>query len=269
VALMGEFGPGARILAGATWLMREPMTAGHYVSLARIADMHQIEIGGDRLRLGAGVSHHDLALALEGLADLKGLADAVGGAANPAIRRRATVGGNLCATDFAAADLASALLAAGAEVTLVTPGGTLRQSLATYLDWRWTGAAQNHLLREVNLPRRAGRCLTHARLPLRRAGDYPVAMVSLAANHDADGRLSNVVVAVGAVERQARRWHALENSLTGERPAKAVVVALAQANLGQFTGREGPEVPGWYRLQVLPELVGRAVAQWVVAGGQG
>jgi carbon-monoxide dehydrogenase medium subunit len=34
---------------------------------------------------------------------------------------------------------------------------------------------------------------------------------------------------------------------------------LAEAELGVFTGRDGVEAPGWYRVQVVPALVRRAV----------
>ncbi len=70
----------------------------------------------DRVSFGASVTHAALAKAIAGLPGLEGLAAAATGAANPAIRRVATVGGNLCALDFAAADLVPTLLALDARL---------------------------------------------------------------------------------------------------------------------------------------------------------
>ncbi|MDD7973591.1 FAD binding domain-containing protein [Roseinatronobacter alkalisoli] len=261
VRLLAKLGTNAIVFAGGTWLMRAPAPSRHYVSLGRVAALRQLVITPETVRIGAAVTHDKLAAELQGLPGLEGLAVAAKRAANPAIRRRATVGGNLCTKEFPAADLVPALLAAEAMVKVVTPEGQANQSLLAYLDWRREAAAQNHLLVSVEVPQRAGRLLAHARLTLRRAGDYPVALISLSARPDAKNQLADVVVAVGAVEDQARRWPGLEQRLTGATADKAFAVKMAQELVADFRGREGPEVPDWYRLHVLPELLGRAMAQ--------
>ena len=66
-------------------------------------------------------------------------------------------------------------------------------------------------------------------------------------------------MAVGSVEATARRWPELERRLAGLALDPDTAAAAAEAELGAFTGRDGVEAPGWYRVQVLPTLVRRAV----------
>ena len=64
---------------------------------------------------------------------------------------------------------------------------------------------------------------------------------------------------MGAVEAVARRWTELEDALIGDAldPRRAFDLAAGHAHI--FSGREGIEAPGWYRVSVLPTLVRRAV----------
>ena len=118
-------------------------------------------------------------------ADCRALALAAGNAANPAIRQVATIGGNLCAVKFAAADLVPALLCLDAEIELHGPGGAEQIPLSRFLEIR-TSLAPGRLVRRV-IVRRTPRRSVHVRLPLRKAGDYPVAIFSLAVTLDAAG----------------------------------------------------------------------------------
>ncbi|MEH6719550.1 MAG: FAD binding domain-containing protein [Aurantimonas endophytica] len=250
---------GATVLAGGTWMMRDPLRGqglpDSIVVLSGIPAMTEIAIEADRITIGASATHAALADAVRNLAGLEGIVAAAEGAAHPAIRRVATVGGNLCTMDFPAADLVPAFLAYGAMVELATPEGTLILGMAEFLK------EQRELLGTALVTRLHLRCdvvaSAHARLPLRKAGDYPVAIVSVAV--DGEGAIR---VAVGSVERQARRWISLEDALM--RKPEALAFPERAADLARehmdFTGRDGVEAEGWYRCQVLPALVRRAIA---------
>lgn len=248
--------PGAQPVAGASWVMRAPLRhepqAPTWVALAGIEDLHRCDTAGDRIRLGALVTHDRLAHALPAAPDLRALAQAAAGAANPGVRRIATLGGNLCATGFAAADLAPALLALDATVEIATPQGRESLPVADFLTRR--GAPGPWLLTEVTLPRGPWHS-AHARLPMRKAGDYPAAIVSLSATLSPEGRIERLRAAIGAVEQAPRRWHALETRAKGE--PLAALADLAQDTAG-ITPREALDAPGWYRLRILPTLVRRA-----------
>lgn len=253
--------PGAALLAGGTWLMRAPLRHAALpetlISLHRIAALQAVTETAAGLRIGALVSHDRLAAALT-RPDLAALASAAAGAANPGIRRLATLGGNLCATDFAAADLCPALLALGASVEIATMAGPQTLPMAEFLARR-TSLPRPWLLTAAILPR-STRHSAHERLPLRQAGDYPCAILSLAAGIGADGRLQAPCIAVGAVEPVARRWPRLEAALHGQPPDPGACARLAADLAADFTPRDGSDVPGWYRLSVLPALIRRAIA---------
>jgi len=250
---------GAAVLAGGTWMMRDPRRGVDLpeavVALRRIPALSKVEIGSDHVVMGAAVTHAVLGRALRATAGFEGLVAAAESAANPGIRRVATVGGNLCALDFAAADLVPALLVCEATVELETFEGPKLLGISDFLKDRQsllTGAivTRIHLRRDLIAS-------THIRLPLRKAGDYPVAIVSLAVDKDKRCR-----IAVGSVEPVARRWTALEQAMAAGPafaldPERAAGLALEH---NDFQGRDGREADGWYRRQVLPPLVKRGVA---------
>jgi carbon-monoxide dehydrogenase medium subunit len=260
VVALSALGPQGAVMAGGTWIMRAPLRhqplAEGYVTIARIPELHMIEVTETHVKIGAGVTHDQLARELQAIPGFHALTAAAGGSANPAVRRAATVGGNLCTADFAAADLVPALLCLGAEVELRTLQDRQRVSLEAFLAMRETIQPSRLLLHVLILRRPA--ISAHARLPLRKAGDYPVAIVSASAERRPDGTIGNAAIATGSVERTARRWHSLEQAIAGLPLDPALIHELASGLAIEFAGREGPEAPGWYRVQVLPSLVRRA-----------
>lgn len=107
---------------------------------------------------------------------------------------------------------------------------------------------------------RTERKTAHARLPLRKSGDYPVAIVSLSVNVDTASHVQAVRIAIGSVEQTPRRWGRLEAALLGAVLDPARVADIAAELAAEFTGRDSVEVPAWYRVSVLPSLVRRAAA---------
>jgi carbon-monoxide dehydrogenase medium subunit len=203
--------------------------------------MGDVTIEGDALGMGAGATHARIAAALAGEPRLRGLHDAAARSANPAVRCHATVGGALATAAFPASDLVPALLALDATVGVASAAGTVDVALEEYLATRGTpGTLVTGVTAAV--PRRSA----HARLTLRAAGDYPVAIASVAEGDD------GLRVAIGSVEAVPRRWRTVE---TGD------PVAAAREHAGELTPRDGVEAPGWYRAQVLPTLLARALEE--------
>jgi aerobic carbon-monoxide dehydrogenase medium subunit len=240
VERLAAAGPDAAPLAGGTWIMRAGLRGeAHpplYVSLDRIPGLRDVVLDGDTLRIGAGATHAAVAAALAGEPRLRGLHDAAARSANPAVRAHATVGGAVATAAFPASDLVPALLALDATVSVATTAGTEEIAL------EGLRTAPGSLVTGVTaaLPRRSA----HARLTLRKAGDYPVAIASVAEGDD------GLRVAIGSVEATPRRWRTVE---TGD------PVAAARAHAGELTPRDGVEAPGWYRAHVLPTLLARAL----------
>ena len=93
--------PGSRFLGGGTDLVVNlrrgigdpPATI---IDLNRVADMKGLDVDGERIRIGAGVTIRELADDVGVCARFPGLAAAAGSIAGPTHRSMGTVGGNLC-----------------------------------------------------------------------------------------------------------------------------------------------------------------------------
>jgi carbon-monoxide dehydrogenase medium subunit len=255
----------ARLLAGGTWVMRAPIRredlAARYVAIGRVEALRALEADNQEARIGACATHAEIAEFLRPFPEFEGLRAAAGNSANPAVRNMATIGGNICTASFAASDFASALLSLDASVDLATTTGERRVSFAEFLSAR---ATPSLFVTRVVIRRSAWRS-THVRLPLRKAGDYPVAIVSVSANIGPGATVSEARIAVGSVEQVAKRWTSLEQAVVGARLQTQILRKLAAELSGDFIGRESVEAPGWYRVKVLPSLVGKAFGDLAAA----
>lgn len=246
-------------VAGATWIMRAPLRhetmPAQFVALSDVKDLQSLTVGPELASLGAMCTHEALALALAPHADLAGLAASAASSANPGIRRVATLGGNIATPAFAASDLVPALLAAEANVIMATGTGLNSVSMEGFLASR-DRPEHGGLIVRVDIPRSSRRA-AHTRLSMRKAGDYPCAIVSVSVDVR-NGMTEDINIAVGAVEQTARRWTSLEHRLRGTPFNPAVAEASARALTGTFVARDAVDAPGWYRLSVLPVLIRRA-----------
>ncbi|MFZ4576765.1 MAG: FAD binding domain-containing protein [Myxococcota bacterium] len=91
--------PNARLIAGGTDLLPN-LKLGHgraevLVSLRQVAELNEITLDDQGLRIGAGVRLHDLAQDPDVLQRAPILAESAARAASPQIRRMGTLGGNL------------------------------------------------------------------------------------------------------------------------------------------------------------------------------
>lgn len=261
-ALQASKGP-TELVAGATWVMRSDLrgyvTKTHYIAIADISDLKTIEVRAHELVVGSCATHSQLAGATASIPGLDALVLAASKSANPSIRNVATIGGNLCARGFPASDLATALLGLNADIELRWPERAERISVESFLRDRERDCAKGILTRII-VPLQ-GKFSGHARLPLRKAGDYPVSIVSVNIAIATAGLIEGATIAVGSVEALPRRWQALEETLLGTPCDADAAYEAAKLHLSDFTGRDGLEAPGWYRVSVLPSLVRKAVAQ--------
>jgi len=258
-------------LAGGTWVLRGAVRGDGfeptYVLVSRLPELQTIDWGEGFLSIGAAVTHQQLADALTKESSLGGLFAAAGKSANPAIRRVATVGGNLAATDFAAGDLVPALIVAGAAIHLIDEQGKRTVTVSDFLACR-AELLRGALLTHVTIPLGTG-ISAHERLTLRHAGDYPVAIADIHVELGDDGIVKNATVAIGSVEAVARSWPTLADRLIGS-VLDSKIAELATRDLSdEVRPRDGVDASSWYRLQVLPTVVSRAIRTLLHAGGHG
>ncbi len=258
-----ERGRDGAALAGATWIMRAPLRNERqdlaYVGISSVGEIRRIDIFEREICIGACATHEEVATALSNLPECRVLMQAAGNSANPAIRRAATIGGNLCAFAFPASDLVPALMALDASVELSAACGSERLTLQEFLAIR-SRLQPGQLVTRLVIQRQHHVRSAHIRLPLRKAGDYPVAIVSMSVSIDPKGLIIESKVAVGSVESVPYRWHLLEASIVGRPLDASLLTGLAERTVPELKGRDGIEAPGWYRVKVLPSLVRRAVS---------
>lgn len=244
--------PGGRVVAGATWVMRGPLRdrspPERWISLHRLGELRGIREDGRVI--GAMTTHSEIARGLEAMEPWRALADAARNSANHAVRNRATLGGNISTVNFPAADLPPALLALDATVEVVTGDGPRALPMGEFVADPPKGIVISVDLGAPPLQS------SHQRLTLSAAGDYPVAIVSVVVP---DGGMPPRI-AIGSVENRPRRWTELEAALVADtNPTTTREAATGLA--ADLHLRNSPGVDGWYRSQVLPELVHRAFTQ--------
>lgn len=244
--------PGGRVVAGATWVMRGPLRdeppPERWISLHRLPELRGIREDGRVI--GGMTTHAEIARGLAGMESWQGLATAAGKSANPGVRNRATLGGNISTVDFLSADFPPALLALDATVEVATSDGPRTVPMGEFIVDPPDGIVTAVDLGEPPLQS------SHQRLTLRAAGDYPVAIVSVVVP---DGGMPPRI-AIGSVENRARRWTELEAALVADTNPTTAREAAAGL-VADLHLRSSPGVDGWYRSQVLPELVHRAFTQ--------
>jgi carbon-monoxide dehydrogenase medium subunit len=191
IALLSEYGPEARLLAGGTDLiirLRDGTVRPRVVvDLKRIAELDgEISERDGRLTIGARTVMTDIAADERIRSDYRALAEAAAVVGSVQIRNRATLAGNICNAS-PAADTAPALLVFGAVVVVAGPAGTRRIPIDDFfVSSGVTTLARGELVTAIELPdppERNGS--VHVRRTRRRGHD--LASVTLACMVPADG----------------------------------------------------------------------------------
>jgi carbon-monoxide dehydrogenase medium subunit len=222
VGLLVRLGQEATVLAGGQSLIplmklrlaRPP----HVVDINGIPGLDGIAERDGVLAIGALVRESDLEASALVAQRYPLLADACRVVADPLVRNLATVGGNLAHGD-PANDHPAAMLALGAEVVAVGPGGSRRIPVASLFTGPLeTALRPDELLTEIRVPRPGPRS-GGAYLKLeRKVGDFATAGVAVQLELDASGACARAGIGltnVGPTPIAARRAAA---SLEG-RPA--------------------------------------------------
>jgi aerobic carbon-monoxide dehydrogenase medium subunit len=242
VATFGD-GAGVTVLGGGTILMVELVhgrLAPQRVLMLGHAQMAGVHTEGSRVTIGAMTTVAELETAVEPLAT------AALGVADPEIRAQATVGGNLCAPPGAESprgDLQGALIALGAHVRSVGPGGERTEPVEELL----AAGPEGRLVLDVSFDVPEAGASAEVRRP--HAHAYTILAVSGARTSEGI-RLA----ATGAGPRAVRLTSAEQALASG-----ADAAAAAAAALEDVTPADDALASAWYRRQTLPVLVKRVL----------
>ncbi len=145
--------------------------------------------------------------------------------ANPLVRNRATIGGNLCDAS-PAADTAPPLLVLNAEVELASKDGTRRLPLAEFFTGvRQTKRQPHELLTAIYVPVMAGNSAGGFRkLALRKADAISVVNAAVLVEYNGGDACKDVRIAMGAVAPTPIRATAAEDALRGKKLTPELVV---------------------------------------------
>jgi carbon-monoxide dehydrogenase medium subunit len=231
--LLAQRTPDGKPLAGGTNIVVE-MRDGHHankslVDLSRVRELHGIQRQNGYIVIGGGTTITEL---LEHpLVGVHGspLKESAAVFANPLIRNRATVAGNLVDAS-PAADTAPPLLALGAEVQLVCETSTRWMSLEDFIvGVRKTQLKPDELMLAVRWPvpgpRSAG---AYYKLGLRKADAISVISAAAMLECDEEKRCTLARIALGAVAPRPIRTHAAEDFLQGKKLTEETILEAAR-----------------------------------------
>jgi CO/xanthine dehydrogenase FAD-binding subunit len=266
VALLGEYGAKAKVLAGGTDLLVDLKFAADgpeiIVDISRLEELKDISIVDDGLRIGALVTHADL-MRSPIIADMfPALADAAHSIGAVQTRNLGTLVGNLV-TCVPSMDSGPALLALDASVTVAGPSGRRQLPLPDlFVGPRKTSLKPGELLIDIVIPKEnLGKPLAFEKFGLRKG--QALALVNAAASFWVDRGKSAFAaprIALGAVAPTVIRAPKAEAYLAGRK-----ISAEAMAEAGRIAATEAKPISDFrasaeYRRDLIAVLVKRALA---------
>jgi carbon-monoxide dehydrogenase medium subunit len=258
--LKAQYGEEAKILAGGTDLMPKINEykffpkAILYVGNLELNYIKEIDEG---LVIGAATPVAALIDSAVIAKRASVLAQAAEEHSSPAIRTAGTIGGNIMNAS-PAADLAAALYALDAELTLASADG----ERVVRIDSFFTGpgktvAAPGEILKEIVIPAQKG---TGVFLKLGKRKAQVLAVISAAVRIDVeDGKIAYARVALGSVAPTVIRARKAEELLTGKAPSPDALRAAAAAAIAESSPIDDVRATAWYRREAGLAVVKKAL----------
>lgn len=232
IALLGRLGDTAKILAGGQSLipaMRFRLAAPDtLVDISRIRDLAYVEERGDHLAIGAMTREHALEASPVVAASYPLLLDTAKVIADPLVRNKATVGGNLAHAD-PANDHPATMLAYGAQVIARGASGTRTIAIDDlFVGLFETSLKPGEILTEIRIPK-PGKASGGAYLKIeRKVGDYAVAAVAVQLEL-AGAAIKAIRIGLTNVSSVPMRAKNAEAALAGKQPTDDVLEAAGKA----------------------------------------
>ena len=294
----------AMLVAGGTDLLpnmkRRQQVPRTLISLRRIPELGTIA-KGQGLSIGSGVTLAEIVRDARLRAHYGTLWQAASQIATPHLRNMGTLGGNLCldtrcnyydqnyewrkAIDFcmkkdgticwvatsspkclavSSTDTAPALLALGAEITLVSASGTRRIALRDLYrndGIHYLTRQPTEILTTVHLPRSDGWRSTYWKLRRRGAFDFPVLSVAAAAKFDRDGTIEDARIVLGAVASWPVEAPAAAAALVGQTLTDASIGRAAELAAQPARPMDNTDFALVWRKRVARNFVGYALQE--------
>ncbi len=266
--------PDVRPLAGGTNLIPD-MRAGTcrpttVVNVDRLSELRGIRRENGHVVVGSGVTIAEL-LSTDVIAEYGGLLpQAAQVFANPLVRNRATIGGNL-ANASPAADMAPPLLTLDAEVQLAARDGSRWVKLTDFFVHVCdTVRAPEELITAIRWPVASGQTVgAFRKLALRRSMAITVVSAATQIRLGDDGRCEHVRIALGAVAPTPIRAYEAEELLQGEELHPELIDEVRDVACGAASCIDDVRSTAAYRERVTGVLVARLLEELRQALGSG
>jgi carbon-monoxide dehydrogenase medium subunit len=231
VSLLGK-NPEAKILAGGHSLvpmMRFRMaTPPMLIDINQLQDLAYIKEEGEWLRIGAMTRESELERSELVQKKYSLLADTARVVADPLVRNRATVGGNLAHAD-PANDHPATMLAYGAEIVAAGAKGQRSIKIADFFQDAFTTAlAHDEILTEIRIPKaKPGSGGAYLKLE-RKVGDYATAAVAVQLVLDPSGKVASAGIGLTNVGLTPIHAKAASESLRGQSLNDGAIASAAK-----------------------------------------
>ncbi len=272
IALLGEYGADAKVLAGGQSLiplMRFRLAQpSHLVDINRIDGLSYIQEDDGALRIGALTHEADLEAEPIIAQRYPLLSDAIAVIADPLVRNLATVCGNVAHAD-PANDHPAVMLAYRAEVVAEGPNG--RRTIPIddfFVDTFVTALEPDEVLVELRIPAPTpGSGGAYQKLE-RKVGDYAIAGVAVQLQTNAAGEVTQAGIGLTNVGPMPIRAVDAENALVGGVPDDEAIARAADLAAAASDPVDDLRGPAEYKRAVTRTLTSRALRAALARAGQ-
>ena len=233
--------------------LSEPKTL---IDIARIPELSGVRRKDQRIEIGAGTVHHDVATSALLREACPMLAEAAASIGDPQVRNRGTLGGSLAHAD-PAADYPAAMLALDAEVHLKGPNGWRAVKASDFfLDLFTVDLAADEIIAGVQFT--PVKSAAYAKL-YQRASHFAIVGVA-AALEVANGVIQSARIGLTGAASHATRLTKVEDALAGKAATTSTIEAAARlggANLANVNS--DIHASEEYRRAMVPVFTERAL----------
>jgi 4-hydroxybenzoyl-CoA reductase subunit beta len=280
-------------------MKRRQQTPKAVIGLSRIAALSRVRMGENGLAVGAAAPLSAIERHRRIRKTYPGLVHAIEEISTPPLRNMGTLGGNVLldtrcnyydqnyewrqAIDFCmkkdgticwvapgsprclavqSADSVPVLIALGARVVLASPEGEREVALEDlYVNdgIHYLTKRPDELLTEIRVPPPVGWSASYRKLRRRGAFDFPVLSVGAAVRRDADGRVAESRIVLGAVASAPVRASRAEEALSGRPLDAETIAAAAEAAAGPSRPMDNTDFSFLWRKEMTRRWVARAL----------
>lgn len=232
VGLLARYGAEAKLLSGGMSLLPALKlrlgSFGHLVDISGIAALEYVKEEKGVVCIGAGTRQCLLEKSEVIKASFPALADAVPLIADPLVRNRGTIGGNVANGD-PANDGPAIVIVLEAELVARGPNGVRSIPAARfYKDLYTTELRPDEVLVEIRLPVPPARTGSAYRKLKRKTGDFAAAAVAARVTLDAKGRVASVGIALTNAGPTPLQATEAQRFLAGKVPGEEVIQEAAK-----------------------------------------